>query len=99
MVAAQARVATALAARYMVQLCNHFGHRLPATHDQTTGRIDFPDAPVSLTAQEGLLTMTVEAGNETDLDRIKDVMERHLARFAFRDKPEIAWHDVPASQS
>lgn len=96
MVAAEARVATVLAGRYMVQLCNHFGHRLPVSHDQTQGRIDFPDAPCSLTAQEGLLTMTVEASDVATLERIKGVMAGHLARFAFRDKPQIAWLDKPS---
>lgn len=97
MVAARADVQTALAARYMVQLCNHFGHRVPVSHDQVQGRIDFPDAPCLLTAQEGLLSMMIQASETATLDRIKGVMESHLARFAFRDQPQIDWHDVPAT--
>lgn len=94
MVAARADVQTSLAARYMAQLCNHFGHRLPASHDQATGRIDFPEAPVTLMVQEDVLVMTVEAVDQAALDRVKGVMESHLARFAFRDKPQIAWQAV-----
>ena len=36
-----ATVPTSHARRYMVQLCKHFAHRVPATFDERDGRIQF----------------------------------------------------------
>jgi len=37
--ASEARVTIAKPARYLTQLCKHFGHRVPATHKAENGRI------------------------------------------------------------
>jgi uncharacterized protein len=87
----EARVATTRAARYLGQLCKHFAHRVPATHAETEGRVDFPWGVCTLEASVDVLILRAEAKDTPSLDQVEEVVARHLERFAFRDKPEIRW--------
>jgi hypothetical protein len=89
----EARVQTAVAARYLGQLCKHFQHKLPVTLEEQHGRIDFSAGTCELDAavNAGALTMRVTAGDETALATLEDVITRHLKRFAFREEPEVWW--------
>lgn len=86
-----ARVTTGSPARYMGQLCKHFAHKIPASFDADTGRIEFPFGLCELATAEDLLVMCVSAANDEDLARMEDVIARHLVRFAFREPPEVVW--------
>ena len=81
--------------RYLGQLCKHFEHKLPVSYAEhyETGRIEFSIGLCELTADEeqSVLTMRVRAANEADLDRLEDVVARHLVRFAFRETLELTW--------
>ena len=88
----EARVATALAKRYMTLLCKHFGHRVPAHCGTTEGSIEFPSGVCRMAVpQPDLLVLRAEAGDEAALGQLEHTVARHLERFAYRDKPEIAW--------
>jgi uncharacterized protein len=87
----EARVTTARAARYLGQLCKHFAHRVPAAHAETQGRVEFPWGICTLEAVGDVLILRAEAKDMASLDRVEDVVARHLERFAFRDKPEVRW--------
>lgn len=84
-------VRTAAAGRYMVQLCKHFAHRLPASFDDESGMLEFPFGACALRAEPQALRLTVEAGSDEDLARMEDVIARHLERFAHREPLQIAW--------
>ena len=86
-----ARVATPMAQRYMTQLCKHFEHRLPAEYGASEGRIEFPTGSCRMEAQPDLLILHAETKDADALGQLESVVARHLERFAFRDKPEIAW--------
>jgi len=86
-----ARVATPMAQRYMTQLCKHFEHRLPARYGATEGSIEFPTGTCRMEVQPDLLILHAEAKDAEALAQLESVVARHLERFAFRDKPEIAW--------
>jgi uncharacterized protein len=88
-----AKVATPEASRYLQQLCKHFGHRLPVTFDERSGRIEFPFGECRLNADEddGPLTLSLATPSVRQLEELQDVVARHLLRFAFREPPEIAW--------
>ncbi|HUZ72406.1 MAG TPA: DUF2218 domain-containing protein [Stellaceae bacterium] len=89
---AEARVATALAQRYMTQLCKHFEHRLPAQCGAAEGSVEFPYGVCRMAVPEpALLVLRAEAGDEAALARLEHTVVRHLERFAFRDKPAIVW--------
>lgn len=86
-----ARVETETPARYMGQLCKHFAHRIPASHDDRQGRIEFTEALCELEAQEGVLFMRLTAADGAVMARMQKVVTDHLLRFAFRDPPQVAW--------
>ena len=89
-----ADIATPQAARYMIQLCKHFAHRCPASHDGRTGHIAFAAGDCYLRAERDRLTIGLDAASIAELPQLKDVVVRHLVRFAFREELQIAWRDA-----
>jgi len=85
---------TAKAARYLGTLCKHFGHKVPAGFDETSGWVDLPFARCDMTADAAGLTLSVEADTQQDLDRATRVIGSHLERFAFRETPDLIWRDA-----
>jgi uncharacterized protein len=90
-VRSEARVTTTRAARYLGQLCKHFAHRVPTSHAETRGRVEFPWGVCALEAAGDLLILRAEAKDTPALAQVEDVVGSHLERFAFRHKPEIRW--------
>lgn len=81
------------AARYVEQLCKHWAHKLTierSGEDATVVLLN--DAVVRLAPDAGALHVTIEAKDEDDLAAAKDVVVRHLDRFAFREAPlDYGW--------
>jgi len=87
-----ASVATPNAARYVTQLCKHFQHKGVMALEGDADSLIFADVGVCrLRAAEGILFITVEAMDEARRDRLKEVIERHLQRFAFREALDFSW--------
>jgi uncharacterized protein len=90
--ASTAPVATDRPARYGKQLVAHLTRRAVGAWDDDTdtGWIDFGTGRATLTAVEGTLEMrlAVESG---ELDRLEDVLARHLVRFGTRDELTVRW--------
>jgi hypothetical protein len=86
-----ARVPTDKAARYMGQLCKHFAHKIPATFDAESGRIEFSIGICELAVAKDALALHVSAATEETLAQMEDVVARHLVRFAFRDELVVTW--------
>lgn len=94
---AHARVPTAKARTYMIQLCKHFGHRIPVTHDDAHGRIEFPIGVCKADVDGGALHLTAITDDEAQLPHLQNVIARHLVRFAFKEELAIDWkRDVAA---
>jgi hypothetical protein len=89
--AAEARVTSLLAARYLGQLCKHFAHRVPVERAPAAARIRLPNGTCRLRAEAGVLTLRVQSAGEDELRAVVQVVTEHLARFAFRDRPAIEW--------
>lgn len=79
------RFATPHAHRYMVQLCKHFGHKIPAQVEGDAGSISFDIGMARLTAAQAELTCTVTGADARTVESLQDIIDRHLARFAFRE--------------
>ena len=85
-----ARVPTAHAQRYLGQLCKHFAHKIPVEQSEREGRIVFGAGVCRATSDEAALTLEIEGTPET-MAELRDVVARHLARFAFREDLAIDW--------
>jgi hypothetical protein len=76
---------------YMRQLCKHFGHRVPTSYDDSTGRIEFELGDCNLSAGTDELTLEVSAAESDQVQRLKDVVGSHLERFGRRDQLTVSW--------
>jgi hypothetical protein len=92
-----ARVPTTSASRYLQQLCKHWSHDLDVAFTPEQGTIRFPaagrggtfpgDALVTLEAEPETLVVRIESSVPEQGEAMKDVVARHLDRFAFREAP------------
>ena len=86
-----AEVATPQARKYLAQLCKHFQHKLPVTWDEKAGHIAFSMGECRLSAKDNLLTLSLASPGDAELERLQDVVARHLLRFAFREALDVQW--------
>lgn len=84
-------VETKRAERYIAQLCKHFGHRIPASFAGPHGELEFPFGRCTLDADTGTLTLRGRAPDSESMTRLEEVVASHLERFAWKEKPAIAW--------
>jgi uncharacterized protein len=90
--ASEAMVHTVTPGRYLSQLCKHFAHKLPVVLEERSGRIEFPMGVCDAEARsDDMLRLCVTAADPASLPTLQDVVARHLARFAFRENPDIVW--------
>ncbi|MFD2261852.1 DUF2218 domain-containing protein [Lacibacterium aquatile] len=87
----ETRLATEHGTRYLIQLCKHFAHKIPATYEGNEGQISFDAGVCRLSADTAGLLMSVDAGNAEDATMLAGVMARHLERFAFREELAFDW--------
>jgi len=99
-----ALVPTDHGSRYLQQLCKHWAHNLAVEFDAQQGRVVFPrdargadwpaDAVATMRVGEGALECRIEASAPAQRDGLKEVLARHLDRFAFREAPlTFRWRD------
>lgn len=84
-VSSTGRFETDNAHRYMVQLCKHFDHKIPTEVEGDTGTIRFDIGTARLTAEPSVLSCQVTGTDAATLEHLQDIIDRHLARFAFRE--------------
>jgi hypothetical protein len=89
-----ARVATDESARFMKQLCRHFGHKLEVEFDDRHGTIAFSKGRCDLTAEPGVLVLVTSAESEEDAATVADVIGSHLTRFGFKSGLTVAFEPV-----
>lgn len=93
---ATGRFSTPNAARYMSQLCKHFGHKIPAEVEGDRGRVTFAAGVAEFQADDATLTARLRAEDAGGLARLRGVIDDHLKRFAFREEFEAMDWDRPA---
>jgi uncharacterized protein len=81
-------VRTEQAAKYLLQLCKHFAHKVEVTQSDTHGEIRFSCGTAVLDAEPQTLHIRARAADEDGLAETKAVVASHLLRFAFREKIE-----------
>ena len=102
---ATAGVPTAHGSRYLQQLCKHWAHNVAVEFTPDHGTVAFPkdvrgadypaDALVTFDAAADTLNVRIDATSPEQRDALKDVVARHLDRFAFREAPlPFDWRDL-----
>lgn len=97
-----ATVATERPGRYGKQLAAHLGRRAESSWDGDTnaGQVTFPFGRANIVAADDGLQLYVEVSpsaapelqGDAGLDRLEDVVGRHLVRFGARDELTVRWH-------
>ena len=87
MTIAKARIPTASGAKYLQQLCKHWGHKFDVDLTDHKGIVRFPSAVATMEADADALIVAIEAQEKETVERMKDVVASHLDRFAFREAP------------
>lgn len=84
-------------AKYLVQLCKHFAHKIEVEYSQTHGECRFSCGTALLDADDRGLRMQAKSPDLDQLTETEQVIERHLVRFAFRENLEtLDWQRATA---
>jgi len=94
-----ADIATPNATRYLTQLCKHFQHRCPAWFQDGAGEVTLPSGTCLLRSHDGVLTLSLRAADDARMAQLREVVVRHLVRFAFREELRIDWTPEPKGAS
>lgn len=78
--------ATPNASKYLQQLCKHFAHKTEVDFTETEGAITFGLGIARLRATDSLLTCAFDLTNAEDAEKAHHIIDKHLARFAFREE-------------
>ena len=87
MAIARGRAKTASGAKYLQQLCKHWSHKFEVEFSETRGQVRFPSAVATMEASADVLLVTVETEDAEAVERLKEIVAKHLDRFAFREAP------------
>ena len=89
------RWATPKASQYLQTLCKHFGHKVETRFDERQGTIAFPGSAVRLVATATELLIAADGTTAETAARVREVIDSHLKRFAFREEFEaMEWADT-----
>lgn len=81
-----ARHDTPNASKYLQQLARHFSHKIAVRFDAGSADFALRTGRVRLEAADGALIARVEADDAAALLDAREVIDRHLAVFAFREQ-------------
>ena len=89
------RAKTDSGSKYLLQLCKHWGHKFEVEFSENRGQVHFPSAVATMEASADALLVTIETGDSQAVEDLKDVVAKHLDRFAFREAPlPLNWSAV-----
>jgi hypothetical protein len=88
---ARADVRTDAPERYAKQLVSHLGRKLEFTTEGATSTAPIAGGTGVIQVGEGVLTLRAEAPDAQTLDRVQDVLGRHLERFGQRNELTVVW--------
>ena len=78
---------TASGSKYLQQLCKHWSHKFEVEFSETRGQVRFPFAVATMETSADALLVTVETEDVEAVERLKEIVAKHLDRFAFREAP------------
>lgn len=76
----------------MGTMSKHFAHKITVTSQADRCLLHFPDGLATIYATETGLRLIVEGSPAETRDRLRDILESHLLRFAHRQNPApLTW--------
>ena len=91
-------VKTDKAAKYLVQLCKHFAHKVEVDLSDTKGDVAFPMGPCTITAEDSALVFAGQSHKPEGIEAMKGIIVVHLDKFAWREFPlDYQWEDGEVS--
>jgi uncharacterized protein len=88
---ARVDVPTEVPERYAKQLVSHLGRKVEFTIDGPTSTAAIAGGTGVVVVGDGVLTLLAEAPDAETLDRVRDVLGRHLERFGQRNELTVVW--------
>src|SRR4051812_8495147 len=88
---ARADVRTETPERYAKQLVSHLGHRVEFTTVGNMSTATIGTGVGAVEVGEGVLTLHASGPDIEALDRVQDVLGRHLERFGTRQELSVVW--------
>ena len=92
---ARADVSTEVPERYAKQLVAHLGRRLEWQTDGPVSTATIGTGTGIVEVGNGVLTLRAEAADPESLERVQDVLGRHLERFGQRNELVVTWAADP----
>lgn len=84
-------VQTEKAPRYMKALVNHFGRKTKAVYEENSGYIEFPFGRCDIQADAETLSFVLNSAGHEELEQLKMVIDKHLARFSQNEIVALEW--------
>ncbi len=77
---------TERASQYLQQMSKHFAHKTAVEYTETDSVASIGASTARMTARGHQLSFVAESPDAEALAECKDVIERHIIRFAFREE-------------
>lgn len=91
---AEAYVETSTPSKYINRLCKHFAHKVTVSYDDNHGEIEFKIGKGYIEKVKDGLKLKAEADNQTDLQEVIDIMDRHFIRVAWQEDIKLEWYKL-----
>ena len=92
---ARADVPTDAPARYAKQLVSHLGRRVEWTTEGPVSTATIAGGTGIVEVGDGVLVLRAQAVDAEGLERVQDVLGRHLERFGQRNELVVTWTADP----
>jgi hypothetical protein len=95
---ARADVPTDAPARYAKQLVSHLGRRVEWRTEGPVSTADIAGGTGVVEVGDGVLILRAQAPDTESLERVQDVLGRHLERFGQRNELVVTWAGDAATE-
>jgi uncharacterized protein len=87
------RIETELGSKYILKLCRHFAHKVPARFTDWEGQVQFLQGQCLLKADARGLDIHLQAESAEQVQAMHAIIDDHLRRFARMETLSYHWVD------
>lgn len=82
---------TAQASKYILKLCRHFAHKVPATYTEVDAQVRFPQGQCVMKASAQALDIYLQGEGAEQIAAMQYIIDDHLKRFARFETLSYQW--------